>query len=466
MTDAHRLMSLVTETYGLATRAGWNEQIERAVAELAKRERLAPAEVCYRATYDAGLLHEIAGRLTVGETHFFRHAPHFDALVRFVSERLSRLSSGVLSIWSAGCASGEEPYSAAMAIDTALGEAALSRTRIVATDVNPVALEKARLGLYSAWSFRGTPAWVLGRYFDPCGRTGCKLRAGAVRRAVAFEEEGLLQRAVAFPDRSVDVVFFRNVAIYLQPDALDGLFQQLSRIIGYEGLLVLGPSDPRPPSRLFVAADRTVEDLTVLRPRQAHEPIRPSLEELTFSIPRAPKLPKTRRGGTTPSRRLPRRSPPLPSAPPVRQLAVQPSTRPPAPARTVLAALHSKSISEAADAGDTKRALELACAMVEADPGSPSPYLLRGQLQLATMQVGSALEDLRRAVYLAPDNILARFWYASALQVAGEARRTLAQLSELERRIADASETDLAEDGRTPVRSLLDTVSLMRESLA
>ncbi|PYQ19112.1 MAG: hypothetical protein DMF81_22900 [Acidobacteria bacterium] len=114
-------------------------------------------------------LRRLAARLTIGETHFFRDGAAFEALERHVLPSLiaARSAEGVprLRLWSAGCATGEEPYSLAIELDRLLRDRADWSVTILATDINTEALEVARRGIYRDWSLRGTPPWVRERYF-------------------------------------------------------------------------------------------------------------------------------------------------------------------------------------------------------------------------------------------------------------------------------------------------------------
>src|SRR5205807_2307178 len=102
----------------------------------------------------------LVGYLTVGETYFFRDSACFDALEHTVFPSLiaARRADGSRRhrIWSYGCATGEEPYSLAILLDRLLPDRAEWSVTILATDVNPEALEVGRAGMYREWSFRAT----------------------------------------------------------------------------------------------------------------------------------------------------------------------------------------------------------------------------------------------------------------------------------------------------------------------
>ena len=106
-----------------------------------------------------------------------------------------------LRIWSAGCCTGEEPYSIAILLDRLSQHIGQSSAKILATDINPIFLEKAAEGVYSEWSFRGTPAGVKERYFKP-------------RKNGRFEILPRIRKRVAFS--------YLNLAEGFNPDIING----------------------------------------------------------------------------------------------------------------------------------------------------------------------------------------------------------------------------------------------------
>ena len=111
----------------------------------------------------------LAGHLTVGETYFFRDRSCFEALEQHVLPSIiaSRRTKGNLRlrVWSAGCATGEEAYSLAILMDRLLPDRSDWAVTILATDINPDALEKAQRAIYREWALRETPERVRNLYF-------------------------------------------------------------------------------------------------------------------------------------------------------------------------------------------------------------------------------------------------------------------------------------------------------------
>lgn len=186
----------------------------------------------------------IAAAVTVGETYFFRNPEQFRALTEtVVPERLrAPARPGRLRVLSAGCASGEEAYSIALA----LRESALPLTGvevdIVGIDLNRLALEKARGGEYSSWSLRATPPQIAARYFRSHGRTA--VLDDDIRAAVSFAERNLLAEDPGFwAPRSFDVIFCRNVMMYFSTDTMRAVVAQMATALVPGGTLFLGHAE-------------------------------------------------------------------------------------------------------------------------------------------------------------------------------------------------------------------------------
>jgi chemotaxis protein methyltransferase CheR len=188
-------------------------------------------------------LRALAERLTVGETYFFRNEHDLAAFTGTVLPERMRARAGTrrLRILSAGCSSGEEPYTLAM---LALREPRLAgwEVSIHGVDVNPAAIARATAGRYTQWALRQTPADVRERFFRRAGRE--LVLDAAVRRMVTFEErnlaasDGTFWRADAW-----DVVFCRNVTMYLVPEAARALIDRIARSLSPGGCLFLGHAE-------------------------------------------------------------------------------------------------------------------------------------------------------------------------------------------------------------------------------
>ncbi|MDN7701625.1 CheR family methyltransferase [Burkholderia semiarida] len=174
----------------------------------------------------------------VPETWFFRDREAFATLARLAAERLAAMSGRVIRVLSAPCSTGEEPYSAAMALlDAGLEPASFA---IDAIDLSARAIEQARLGCYGRNAFRGTATEFRTRYFTPT-RDGWLLDE-RVRACVQFSHANLVE-PVADNGIRYDFVFCRNVLIYFDRDAQDRVIRSLDARLADDGMLFVGPAE-------------------------------------------------------------------------------------------------------------------------------------------------------------------------------------------------------------------------------
>ncbi|MBJ6800122.1 CheR family methyltransferase [Geomonas propionica] len=180
--------------------------------------------------------------LTVGETYFYRYPAHFDVLRERFAEQSA--SAAPIRIWSAGCSTGEEPYSIAMALMEALPDWRQRDIRIIATDINNRSLKRAREGVYSPWSMRITTPEQSARYFRRVGESF--LIRDEVKQLVQFSHLNLsvpCREPVCDQLRELDAVFCRNVLIYFTPDTAAGMLQRFTQALKPGGFLFLGHSE-------------------------------------------------------------------------------------------------------------------------------------------------------------------------------------------------------------------------------
>lgn len=178
--------------------------------------------------------------LTINVTRFYRNPETWDRLRQDLLPELLAARNGRLAAWSAGCSSGEEPYTIAMLCAEA-SEAAghpgwTDRVRITATDIDRESLERAAAGLYPQAAFLESPAWITAKYCEPVG-TACQVRE-SIRRMVTVRRLDLTREAP--PPASYDLILCRNVVIYFDRPTQERLFAQFAEALLPGGILVLG----------------------------------------------------------------------------------------------------------------------------------------------------------------------------------------------------------------------------------
>lgn len=186
---------------------------------------------------------ELVSLLTINETYFYREPQQLALLTeQILPSLLAKGTALPLRILSAGCSTGEEPYSIAMAVLEKFGESAGRMVSITGADIDQHALRRARHALYPEYSFRATPHAVRERYFTP--QPGGKYRLHEpVRAMVEFHALNLL--ASQFPPAlaDFDVIFFRNVSIYFDAPTRANIQRTLHAAMRETGYLVLGTAE-------------------------------------------------------------------------------------------------------------------------------------------------------------------------------------------------------------------------------
>jgi chemotaxis protein methyltransferase CheR len=212
-------------------------RVQDVIERRARAYRVTPGQYVSDAKHVRDL-DALVRELTVGETYFFRHAEQLAALVEHVLPACLEhaVSTGRrVRIMSAGCASGEEPYTVAIALREAGLDPALFE--IVAFDINAASVARARAGGYSEWALRETSPARRAQWFVRDGKQYVVARS--IRDAVTFDERNVLEPAL-WPPSSFDVVLCRNVLMYFTPEAMSRAVTQIAGALRPGGYLLLG----------------------------------------------------------------------------------------------------------------------------------------------------------------------------------------------------------------------------------
>jgi len=207
--------------------------------------------------FSAHQANTLAGRLTIGETYFFREQNSFDFLEHRILADLIAARRGRdqrLRIWSAGCSTGEEPYSLAIILNRLLPDIRDWQVTILATDINTQALARAGQGLYREWSFRGVPEPIRQRYFTMTAEGLFEL-SYAIRTMVTFAVLNLAEDSypsLSTNTNAMDVIFCRNVLMYFEPRRQQQVICGFHRSMLDNGWLIVSPCEVSPAfSRYF-----------------------------------------------------------------------------------------------------------------------------------------------------------------------------------------------------------------------
>ena len=183
--------------------------------------------------------------ITTNHTKFFREPHHFSHLrntvLRDFAQRCRQDPAQRLKIWSAGCSSGEEPYSAAMVVGASLPRYEAAKVRILATDLDTNMLETCRLGLYPADGLTDVPASIRRKFTKPEAQGQRVAMAEELKALIAFKQLNLLH---AWPMKGpFDVIFCRNVMIYFDNETRRKLIERYAGLLRPGGFFYLGHSE-------------------------------------------------------------------------------------------------------------------------------------------------------------------------------------------------------------------------------
>lgn len=186
-------------------------------------------------------LNLMMNRLTTNHTYFMREPRHFEFLKDVILPEITEnRRDHSLRIWSAGCSTGEEAYTAVMVMKEWFGPASGWDYRILATDISTKVLEAAQIGVYSADSIRNLPESWKRRYFQPKDDQVYVLR-DEIKKEVIFRSFNLMD---SFPfHRPFDLIFCRNVMIYFEQETKNNLIKKFYESLKPGGYLLIGHSE-------------------------------------------------------------------------------------------------------------------------------------------------------------------------------------------------------------------------------
>jgi chemotaxis protein methyltransferase CheR len=188
----------------------------------------------------------LLNEITIGETCFFRNPPQLDALSQIVIPKIleakSETSSRHLRIWSAGCSTGEEPYTLSMLLlEEAQGHLKDWTLEILATDLNDHSLAHARNAIYGSYSTRNLGESYRQKYFAPVGDQ-LQVQPSA-RSGVSFTRLNLFDDSLESSMKGLDAIFCCNVLIYFDLASKSRVIQHFYNNLLPHGYLFLGHSE-------------------------------------------------------------------------------------------------------------------------------------------------------------------------------------------------------------------------------
>jgi chemotaxis protein methyltransferase CheR len=392
----------------------------------------------------------LATHLTIPETHFFRSPDTFAMLQNQLLPELiaAQQTTRRLRIWSAGCATGPEPFSLAILASRLVPDLADWDVSILATDINPYGFAAARAGEYTQWSFRGTPSYRL---------------APAIQEMVTFRYLNLIEDP--FPS-DCDLILCRNVIMYFSRDTAVMVADKLRRSLRQDGYLLVTASE----------TGRDIQgSLTSLMLGGEIIYKRSSPEQATTAPP-APRAPGSHDQGipdraarARPSQGALTKKPEAPK--PGLRLERRAYSREerPAPVATQAEKLEAQTIAndarQLADRGRLDEALERCDAALAHEKLSPTLYYLKASILQELGRPGEAEQALQSTLFLDGDFALARVMLGAIArgqdrtrEAAKHFRQALALLEQM------PSDSVLPETNGLTAGEMVETVASLIES--
>ncbi len=180
------------------------------------------------------LYNEFINYLTINVSEFFRNPEQWEILKKDIFPLLLK-KSDKLKIWSAACSTGDEPYTLVMTLNEYLP---LKDIRIIATDIDNDALEKAKMGAYSEKSIENLPKAYIDKYFVKSKNT--YIIKDEVRKQVEFKHHNLLKDE--YP-KECDLIVCRNVLIYFTDEGKNSIYIKFNKSLKKDGILFVGSTE-------------------------------------------------------------------------------------------------------------------------------------------------------------------------------------------------------------------------------
>jgi chemotaxis protein methyltransferase CheR len=369
---------------------------------------------------DSPAVTQFVARFTIKESYFFRDEYLFRTLREHVlPELIRKRGPAPLAVWSAGCSNGEEAYTLGILIEEVLGTSAWTRSTVVGTDLDALAVSRARAGAFGEWSVRSLGASARGRYFE--ARQGGHVVRPRFARHVRFETHNLVDENAQIPEPGrFDLILCRNVSIYFTDEGVVALYTKLARALLPGGVLVIAASDARPRGsaalREVVIRHRDHSLLAYGRadgtsPWSSSTPPGPRLVSLALpegalhavsgeNRERDDASARANHGGDSP-----------------RETALDAEesdrpTRPAVPNPTVAVGSVTGAVEKAlalADGGDSEEALRMADEAVRVAPLNAASQFALALIHLERGDHHAAEAAFRRTLYLKPDHVHAHY---------------------------------------------------------
>ncbi len=406
---------------------------------------------------------KLEAEITIGETFFFRYAEQFTALRETILPEIieRKATTRRLRIWSAGCATGAEPYSLAILASEILGESLGTwRVSILGTDINDSFLKAARQARFGKWALRSMPDEQRDRYFVNAGKEQWEVRP-EFRSFVRFERHNLLSLLDGTSPLEItdfDLILCRNVLIYFHPDTVTRIVGALHDRLADKGWMLLGHAEPNPVFSSMMQALNLPGTVAYRRGAGEAAPPPPPAVQPEVSLQNWTPL-------------LPEPKPEAPVAPQAPPRAAKTSPKAPSPAPRDSGDLLDE-IRTRADAGDVATAAELCRKALAQQPLSAVVHFYHGLVLRGLNRPDEAEKSFLKSLYLDKNFAMAHYHLGLLLlasEQSGSGRRSLTNATQAAAGIPDdslLSEGDglTAKDLRDLVRTHFEAAASKRKA--
>ncbi|WP_263079008.1 hypothetical protein [Endozoicomonas sp. Mp262] len=346
-----------------------------------------------KCTGDSSEFKYLADGISINESYFFRDSNQLDYikmqyLPKLIKDKRER-GDFTFKIWSAGCSEGQELYTLAILLHQQLTDANRWKLYFLGTDISNQVLEIAKSAHYSEWSLRTCDKKMKSQFFDFDHQD--RLRPYQLKQSLRSQShfKWMNLTSDSFPNpanatTNLDIIFCRNVFIYLHKEAREKILSQFSECLNLGGILMLGANDPH--------------DIMPLDMKSINPEYRGFIKELpSFTgLHDTPSPLKITRSPDIQATTSPKAAPKIPRK--------EPTPKP----KTCHKAIY-KEASHLANTGNLDQADALCTQLITSDPENISYYCLHAWIYMELNQLEDAELALRRALFLNPDDLQARF---------------------------------------------------------
>lgn len=223
-----------------------NNRVQKRIRELKLKDASDYIRLLKYADKEGKELQELLNLITINETFFFRDFPQLEAFVEclkvLVAYKLERKDNSI-RIWSAGCSTGEEPYTLSIILHEILESTKEWNLWITASDIDLNVLQKAGQGIYDPRSLKDVPIEYLNSYFTLDLNTGSYQVKNNIKSVVHFEHLNLNDKEKMRSNRNFDFIFCRNVLIYFDDESRRRVVENFYSSLNSNGYIFLGSSE-------------------------------------------------------------------------------------------------------------------------------------------------------------------------------------------------------------------------------